>query len=135
MAGGLRICVGCRAVWRGRATYGGRRPCGILRTVAVGLDVHKSSVRLAAVRAGELLREVTLAYDHERVEGELRAWPGARVVYEAGPTGFGLYRYLIAAGVNCEVVAPGLVPTRPGDRVKTDKRDARRLAALHARAC
>jgi transposase len=102
------------------------------RTVAVGLDVHKSSVRLAAVRAGEVLREVTLPFDHERVERELCAWPGARVAYEAGPTGFGLHRHLLAAGVDCEVVAPGLVPTRPGDRVKTDKRDARRLAALHA---
>jgi len=101
------------------------------RTVAVGLDVHKSSVRLAAVRADELLREVTLPYDPERVEQELRAWPGARVAYEAGPTGFGLYRHLVAGGIDCEVVAPGLVPTRPGDRVKTDKRDARRLAALH----
>ena len=101
------------------------------RTVAVGLDVHKSSVRLAAVRGGELLREVTLPYDHERVERELRAWPRARVAYEAGPTGFGLYRQLVAAGIDCEVVAPGLVPSRPGDRVKTDKRDARRLAALH----
>jgi transposase len=102
------------------------------RTVAVGLDVHKRSVRLAAVRAGEVLREVTLPFDYERVERELRAWPGARVAYEAGPTGFGLHRHLLAAGVACEVVAPGLVPTRPGDRVKTDKRDARRLAALHA---
>jgi len=77
------------------------------RTVAVDLDVHKSSVRVAAIRAGELLREVTLPYDHERVERELRAWPGARVCYQAGPTGFGLYRYLLAAGVDCEVVAPG----------------------------
>jgi transposase len=102
------------------------------RTVAVGLDVHKSSVRLAAVRAGELLREVTLPFDHERVARELGAWPGARVVYEAGPTGFGLYRHLVNAGVGCEVVAPGLVPSRPGDRVKTDRRDARKLAALHA---
>src|SRR3954468_18552355 len=71
-------------------------------------------------------------YDHERVERELRAWPGARVAYEAGPTGFGLYRHLVAVGIDCVVVAPGLVPTRPGDRVKTDKRDARKLAALHA---
>jgi transposase len=102
------------------------------RQVAVGLDVHKSSVRLAAVGAGEVLREVTLPYDHDRVERELRAWPGARVAYEAGPTGFGLYRHLVAAGIDCVVVAPGLVPSRPGDRVKTDKRDGRRLAALHA---
>jgi transposase len=102
------------------------------RTVAVGLDVHKSSVRLAAVRGGEVVREVTLAFDHVAVERELRAWPGARVCQEAGPTGFGLHRHLVAAGVESVVVAPGLVPSRPGDRVKTDKRDARRLAALHA---
>jgi len=78
------------------------------------LDVHKSSVRLAAVRAGEVVRELSLPFDHERVERELRAWPGARVVYEAGPTGFGLYRHLVGAGVDCEIVAPGLVPSRPG---------------------
>jgi transposase len=77
------------------------------RTVAVGLDVHKSSVRLAAVRGGELVRELTLPFDHERVERELRAWPGARMVYEAGPTGFGLYRHLVAAGIECEVRCAG----------------------------
>jgi transposase len=102
------------------------------RTVAVGLDVHKSSVRLAAIRAGELLAERTLAYDPEAVIAALEPWPGARVCQEAGPTGFGLHRALIAAGVDSVIVAPGLVPTRPGDRVKTDKRDARRLAGLHA---
>ena len=102
------------------------------RTVTVGLDVHKSSVRLAAVRGGEVLRERTLAYDHEELLGELGAWPGARVCQEAGPTGFGLHRALLAADVDSVIVAPGLVPTRPGDRVKTDARDARRLAGLHA---
>jgi transposase len=55
-----------------------------------------------------------------------------RCCYEAGPTGFGLYRYLVARGVECAVVAAGLVPQRPGDRVKTDPRDARKLARLHA---
>lgn len=102
------------------------------RGVVVGLDVHKSSVRLAALRDGELLREVTLGYDHERLLAEVRVWPGARVCQEAGPTGFGLHRALVAAGVDSVIVAPGLVPSRPGDRVKTDKRDARRLAGLHA---
>ena len=102
------------------------------RTVAVGLDVHKASVRLAAVCGGELLGEVTLGFDHAAVERALRAWPGARVCQEAGPTGFGLHRHLVATGIDSEVVAPGLVPSRPGDRIKTDKRDARRLAALHA---
>jgi transposase len=96
------------------------------------LDVHKSSVRLAAVCDGELLRERTLGYDHEQLLREVRAWPGVRVCQEAGPTGFGLHRVLVAAGVDSVIVAPGLVPSRPGDRVKTDKRDARRLAGLHA---
>ncbi len=95
------------------------------RVVVVGLDVHKSSVRLAAVRDGELLRERTLGYDHEQLLREVGAWPGARVCQEAGPTGFGLHRALVAAGMDSVIVAPGLVPSRPGDRVKTDKRDAR----------
>ena len=89
-------------------------------------------MRLAAVRGGEVVREVTLAFDHAVVARELGRWPAARVCQEAGPTGFGLHRHLVAAGVDSEIVAPGLVPSRPGDRVKTDKRDARRLAALHA---
>ena len=76
------------------------------RRVTVGLDVHKSSVRLAAVSQGEVLREVTLAYDHERVERELRAWPGARVCMEAGPSGFGLQRHLTAVGIDSVIVAP-----------------------------
>jgi transposase len=55
-----------------------------------------------------------------------------RCCYEAGPTGFGLHRYLVERGIDCQVVAPGLVPQRPGDRVKTDSRDARKLARLLA---
>ncbi|HEY3019461.1 MAG TPA: transposase, partial [Solirubrobacteraceae bacterium] len=94
--------------------------------------MHKSSVRLAAVHADELLDERTLPYDVEAVARSVSRWPGARVCYEAGPTGFGLYRHLVARGIACEVVAPGSVPARPGDRVKTDRRDARRLARLHA---
>jgi transposase len=101
-------------------------------TVTVGLDVHARSIRLAAVRADELLEERTLPYDEEAVERLLRRWPGARCCYEAGPTGFGLHRFLVGRGIACEVVAPGLVPQRPGDRVKTDSRDARRLARLLA---
>ena len=61
------------------------------------------------------------------------AWPSAQICQEAGPTGFGLHRALVAAGVDSVIVAPGLVPSRPGDRVKTDKRDARRLAGLRMR--
>ena len=101
-------------------------------TVAVGLDVHARSVRLAAVRADELLEERTLPYDEEAVERALRRWRGVRCCYEAGPTGFGLHRFLLERGIDCQVVAPGLVPQRPGDRVKTDSRDARKLARLLA---
>jgi transposase len=101
-------------------------------TVTVGLDVHARSIRVAAVRAEQLLEERTLPYDEKAVERALRRWPEVRCCYEAGPTGFGLYRYLSGHGIDCAVVAPGLVPRRPGDRVKTDPRDARKLARLHA---
>jgi len=101
-------------------------------TVTVGLDVHARSIRLAAVRAEELLAELTLPYDVEAVERLLRRWPLVRCCYEAGPTGYGLYRHLVDRGIDCIVVAPGLVPQRPGDRVKTDPRDARKLARLLA---
>jgi transposase len=102
------------------------------RTVTVGLDVHARSIRLAAVRADELLDERTLPYNCEAVARVLGRWPGLRCCYEAGPTGFGLYRHLVERGIDCAVVAPGLVPQRPGDRVETDPRDARKLARLHA---
>ena len=103
-----------------------------MTTVTVGLDVHAHSIRLAAVRADELLEERTLPCDHGALERVLRRWPLVRCCYEAGPTGFGLYRYLVERGIECAVVAPGLVPQRPGDRVKTDSRDARKLARLLA---
>src|SRR5436309_4435367 len=101
-------------------------------TVTVGLDVHARSIRFAAVRADELLEERTLPHDEQAVEQLLRRWPVVRCCYEAGPTGFGLQRHLVERGIDCLVVAPGLVPRRPGDRVKTDSRDARKLARLLA---
>src|SRR5579864_6136434 len=51
--------------------------------------------------------------------------------YEAGPTGYGLYRQIVALGQSCTVVAPSLIPRRPGERVKTNRRDAQALARLH----
>ncbi len=61
-----------------------------------------------------------------RFDEPARVW----ACYEAGPTGYELARVLRGAGMHCEVIAPSLIPTRPGDRVKTDRRDARRLALL-----
>ena len=61
----------------------------------------------------------------------LRSLPGpVRACYEAGPTGFGLYRAARAAGVDVEVIAPGKTPRGPSDRVKTDRKDAELLARL-----
>jgi transposase len=59
--------------------------------------------------------------------------PGAvlRFCYEAGPCGYGIQRQLTAAGHDCVVVAPSLIPRKPGDRIKTDRRDAINLAKLH----
>jgi hypothetical protein len=89
-------------------------------TVAVGLDGHKSSVRLAAVRGGEVVREVTLAFDPAAVERQLRAWAGGAGL-SAGPTdGFGRHRHLVAAGIDSVVAAPGVVPARPGESPDAD---------------
>ncbi len=53
------------------------------------------------------------------------------VCYEAGPTGYELHRLLTSMGIRCQVIAPSLIPRSAGDRVKTDKRDCRKLARLH----
>jgi len=98
----------------------------------VGLDVHARSVVAEAVdwSSGQVFgRRLVPAND------EVLSWvatlPGpVAVTYEAGPTGFGLARAFAAAGIRCEVVAPSKLERPPGDRIKTDRRDARRLARL-----
>ena len=99
--------------------------------IVAGLDVHKRSTRIAAVQGDRLVREVTVASDAEIVQAALLRLGVAACCYEAGPTGYGLYRHLNAHGVRCEAIAPGLVWRQPGDRIKTDPRDARRLAAQY----
>jgi transposase len=97
------------------------------------LDVHVKQVRAAVfdVLSGEL-SERRLPGASDQVTEFISTLPRpARVVYEAGPTGFGLARELGALeGVDCMVCAPGLIPRGPTDRVKTDRRDARRLVRL-----
>ncbi|GAB7003166.1 IS110-like element ISEc45 family transposase [Nocardioides sp. AN3] len=99
---------------------------------SVGLDVHARSVVASAIDGvtGELFRS-RLTPSCEDITGWVRDLPGpVAVAYEAGPTGFGLYRHLDAAGIRCVVAAPSKMTRPPGDRVKTDARDADLLARL-----
>lgn len=102
--------------------------------VYVGLDVHKDSIVIAVAREGREAAEnwKTIPYDGVRLRKALKMLlkngEVLKVCYEAGPTGFGLCRRLREVGIDCIVVAPSLVPGKAGDRVKTDRRDARKLA-------
>jgi transposase len=104
----------------------------LVERTSVGLDVHARSVAAAAIDGvtGELVQaRLTPSYEHIRSWIAELAGPVA-VVYEAGPTGFGLYRALSAAGVRCVVAAPSKLQRPSGDRVKTDAKDAVHLARL-----
>ena len=99
---------------------------------SVGLDVHARSVAAAAIDGvtGELF-QAKLTPSHEHIRSWVEGLPGpVAVTYEAGPTGFGLYRALTTAGVRCEVAAPSKLQRPPGERVKTDAKDAIHLARL-----
>jgi transposase len=96
----------------------------------VGLDVHADSIAIAVAEPGrgEPSELAVIPNDTVMLLKRLRKLGRVKCCYEAGPTGFGLHRDLTAAGIDCIVVAPSLVPTRAGDRVKTDRRDAVKLA-------
>lgn len=102
----------------------------------IGLDVHKETMAVAVARAGRAAPESrgeianTPKAVAKLVERLNRAFGGEVLLfcYEAGPCGYGLYRQLLALGHDCQVVAPSLIPKKPGERIKTDRRDACKLA-------
>ena len=103
-----------------------------VESTSVGLDVHARSVVGCGLdgRSGELF-ERRLTPNYQDLLTWLRSLSGpVKVTYEAGSTGFGLARFLLAAGVECVVAAPSKLQRPSGDRVKTDVRDARHLARL-----
>jgi transposase len=102
-------------------------------TAFIGLDVHKESIAIAVAEPGRAaprfigttgpaLAEVHKALSHLGTPAQLL------VVYEAGPCGYGLARQLCSCGYRCEVIAPTKIPRKPGERIKTDRRDALALA-------
>lgn len=102
----------------------------------VGLDVHASTIAVAVAESG---RDGEVR-DHGIIPNEPAAirrlfqklgTKNVRVCYEAGPTGFALYWQLVEMGVDCEVIAPTLIPVKAGERIKTDRRDATKLARCH----
>ena len=105
-------------------------------TMFVGLDVHKESIEIALAPSGgsEVRPYGRIAGDLEAVDKAIKNIRGRHqlnFVYEAGPCGYALYRHLTKRGFPCAVVAPSMIPKRPGDRIKTDRRDAMSLARLY----
>ncbi|HYW76632.1 MAG TPA: IS110 family transposase [Gammaproteobacteria bacterium] len=104
----------------------------------IGLDVHKDSIAVALAQPGrgeaQSWGEIANKSKTVRrlVERLSRLFEGQVLLfsYEAGPCGYGLYRQLLELGHDCDVVAPSRIPSAPGDRVKTDRRDALKLARL-----
>jgi transposase len=106
-------------------------------TLYVGLDVHNDSIAVAYASDDgrtdptHLGAIGTRQCDIDALMRKLQSKsPQLVFIYEAGPCGYWLYRYLTRQGLACFVVAPSLIPRKPGDRVKTDKRDAVTLARL-----
>jgi transposase len=99
----------------------------------IGLDVDKASVSVSVRDNEDLLRSLKMPYDTRNLLSFVeRHYSGRRAifVYEAGPTGFGLYDAIVRGGHSCLVVSPGSIPKAPNNRVKTNRLDSKKLAEL-----
>jgi len=98
----------------------------------LGLDVHADTIAAAIAEPDGEVRQLGIIPNRlesvRKLVKKVQPLSNLRACYEAGPTGYVLYWQLTALGVKCEVIAPSLVPTKAGDRVKTDRRDAAKLA-------
>jgi transposase len=96
------------------------------------MDVHAETIAVAVAESRSEVRSLGIIPNRpeavRRLLGKLGKPAALRVCYEAGPTGYALYWHLTKLGVHCDVIAPSLVPTKSGERVKTDRRDAEKLA-------
>ena len=103
----------------------------------LGLDVHAETITAAIAEGRGKIRSLgKLPNRPEAVRKLIEKLDGGKnlqVCYEAGPTGYALYWQLTKLGIDCEVIAPSLIPKKAGDKVKTDRRDAEKLAQCHAR--
>lgn len=102
----------------------------------VGMDVHAKTIAVAVAEPEGAVRSVGSIANEPKAIRKLIEKLGSegrelRVCYEAGPTGYVIYWQLTRMGVACEVIAPTLIPVKPGDRVKTDRRDAEKLARCY----
>jgi transposase len=101
----------------------------------VGMDVHKEFITVSVLEGDHERPRPAVTIPNEplkvrRLFGRMKAEGEVRSCYEAGSCGYEVYRQLVGMGLSCEVIAPGLIPVRSGDRVKTDRRDAEKLARL-----
>lgn len=131
------MCPVDRGLARKRQSRMRREPVVSGSITWVGMDVHKKAISIAALFPGQKkptewtiehnetsIRRLVKRLQQESGGGEVRA------CYEAGPCGYALQRRLAKSSIVCEVIAPSLVPVKPGDRIKTDRRDARKQVFL-----
>lgn len=105
------------------------------RILHVGMDVHKESISVAVLEGDRRDGRPTVTVPNDakqlrRLFGRLKKEGEVRACYEAGSCGYEVHRLLASMGISCDVIAPSLIPVRVGNRIKTDRRDAEKLAGL-----